>query len=282
MISHTGRMIFHLIIDLGKHKYGGPFTNEQVEDIKTLLQLLLLIISLFGFQLSGDGYSLSEYMMYNLGCPTLWTTLLIVMNPEHVTFLVILLGIPLYQFIIKKHFAKYTPNLLKRVHVGLFICLVREGINPFISLLMSSKNNISTCYINQLYKLANDNSSLSTLCILANTKVVSSGTCERVCPQVPVHDHLFLLLIIPQIFHGLAYLLVFMTVLEFICAQAPYTMKGFLIGIWYSTLSIKYLVVNVLDGYMIEETTWNIYHGVNKGFCIFLSILSFCFILFHL
>ena len=50
-------------INLGKNKYGGPFTNEQVEDVKTLLQLLLLIITLFDFQLSGDGYSLSQYMM---------------------------------------------------------------------------------------------------------------------------------------------------------------------------------------------------------------------------
>ena len=264
-------------IDLGKHKYGGPFTNEQVEDIKTLLQLLLLIISLFGFQLSGDGYSLSEYMMYNLGCPTLWTMLLLVLNPEHVTLLVIVIGIPLYQLCVKRYFGKYIPNLLKRVRIGLFLCLIREAVYPIINLLMSSKDNISTCYFNALYESTNDNSSITTLCLLANTKAVVNGTCERVCPQLPVHDHLFLLLIIPQIFHGLTYLLVFMTVLEFICAQAPYTMKGLLIGIWYSTLSIKYLVVNVLDGYMIEETTWNIYHGV-KGFCIFLSILSFCFV----
>ena len=33
-------------IDLGKRKYGGPFTNEQVEEVKTLLRLLILIISL--------------------------------------------------------------------------------------------------------------------------------------------------------------------------------------------------------------------------------------------
>ena len=65
-----------------------------------------------------------------------------------------------------------------------------------------------------------------------------------------------------------------MTVLEFICAQAPYAMKGLLIGIWYSALSIKYLVVGILDVYMIEENSWNIYHGV-KGFGIFLSIVSF-------
>ena len=137
-------------IDLGKHKFGGPFTNEQVEDVKTLLQLLIFIISLFGFQLSGDGYSLSQYMMNNLGCPTIWTMLLLVLNPEHVTLLVILIGIPLYQFIIKKRFAKYTPNLLKRVHVGLFICLIREGIYPVISLLTAASENISQCYLNEL------------------------------------------------------------------------------------------------------------------------------------
>ena len=261
-------------IDLGKHKYGGPFSNEQVENVKTLLQLLLLIISLFGFQLSGDGYSLSQYMMNNLGCPAMWTMALLVLNPEHVTFLVILIGIPLYQFFIKKYFAKYTPNLLKRVHFGLFICLIREGIYPIISLLTASTENISQCYLNELTEFTNDNSSITTLCLIANTKVVVNGTCERVCPEVPTHDNLFLLLIIPQILHGLAYLLVFMTILEFICAQAPYTMKGLLIGIWYANLSFKYLVVNILDGYIVETTTWNIYHGV-KGLGIFLSIISF-------
>ena len=264
-------------IDLGKHKYGGPFTNEQVEDVKTLLQLLILIMSLFGFQLSGDGYSLSQYMMNNLGCPTFWSMLLLVMNPEHVTLLVILIGIPLYQFFIKNYFAKYTPNLMKRVHIGLFICLIREAIYPIISLLTASTENISQCYLNESTEFTKDNSSITTLCLLANANVVVNGTCERVCPEGPTHDNLFLLLIIPQILHGLAYILVFMTVLEFICAQAPYTMKGLLIGIWYANLSIKYLVVNILDGYMVETTTWNIYHGV-KGLGIFLSIASFCLV----
>ena len=103
-------------IDLSKHKYRGPFTNEQVEDVKTLLQLLILILSLLGFQLSGDGFSLSQYMMNNLEYPTKWTMAFLVLNPEHVTLLVILIGIPLYQFFIKKYFAKYIPNLLKRVY----------------------------------------------------------------------------------------------------------------------------------------------------------------------
>ena len=39
-------------IDLGKHKYGGPFTNEEVEDTKTFFSILLLLLSLVGFHLN--------------------------------------------------------------------------------------------------------------------------------------------------------------------------------------------------------------------------------------
>ena len=31
-------------IDFGKSKYGGPFTTEQVEDVKTFLRLILVIL----------------------------------------------------------------------------------------------------------------------------------------------------------------------------------------------------------------------------------------------
>ena len=263
-------------IDLSKHKYGGPFTNEQVEDIKTLFQLLLLILSLFGFQLAGDGYSLSQFLIQNLGCPTWWTTALLVMNPEHVTVLVILIGIPLYEFLIKKYLVRYIPTLLNKVKIGLFICLIREMIYPFISILMYSTENDPSCFENILHVFISDNSSYSIIpsCLLGQAKAYINGTCDTLCPGEITYHNLFLLMIISQILHGLAYLLVFMTVLEFICAQAPYTMKGLLIGIWYASFSIKYFTVGVLDVYIVEETTWNIYHGV-KGFSIFLSIIFF-------
>ena len=58
-------------IDLGKDKYGGPFTYEEIENIEIFFRLLLLILSLFGFQLSGDGYSLTQYVMTKAGCPSI-------------------------------------------------------------------------------------------------------------------------------------------------------------------------------------------------------------------
>ena len=35
-------------LDYGKHKFGGPFTEEEVEDVKTVLRLLPVFLSLFG------------------------------------------------------------------------------------------------------------------------------------------------------------------------------------------------------------------------------------------
>ena len=126
----------------------------------------------------------------------------------------------------------------------------------------------------QLYAFCGDNSSVIMSCLVGQANVFTNRTCATACPDVVVHHNLFPLLIVPQVLHGISYILVFMTVLEFICAQAPQAMKGLLIGIWYASYSIHYFTVGVLDVYMVEETAWNIYHGV-KGFGIFLSILAF-------
>ena len=50
-------------IDLGKDKYGGPFTTEEVENSKTFLRILPLLLCLFGYHLAGDGYSAPEQLL---------------------------------------------------------------------------------------------------------------------------------------------------------------------------------------------------------------------------
>ena len=39
-------------IDFGKHKFGGPFTEEEVEDVKTIYHLTPLLVAAFGVSLS--------------------------------------------------------------------------------------------------------------------------------------------------------------------------------------------------------------------------------------
>ena len=65
-----------------------------------------------------------------------------------------------------------------------------------------------------------------------------------------------------------------MTVFEFICAQAPRTTQGLLIGLWYATFSIRYLLVGLVDEFLIEKTSWLISEGV-KVFLILVSLVLF-------
>ena len=87
-------------------------------------------------------------------------------------------------------------------------------------------------------------------------------------------DNTYLWFIIPQLLNGLSSLLVSMTVFEFICAQAPRTTQGLLIGLWYATFSIRFLVVGVLDNLITERRLWLICEGV-KGFLILVSLVLF-------
>ena len=85
------------------------------------------------------------------------------------------------------------------------------------------------------------------------------------------------LTIIPSfLLQGLGYMIVFLSMLEFICAQAPNAMKGTLVGIWYSMLFIKYAVVSSLDTRfsLFDLIPWNINNGI-KGFLVFVSINAF-------
>ena len=260
-------------IDLGKDKYGGPFTYEEVENVKSFFRLLLLILSLFGFQLSGDGYSLTQYIMSKAGCPSIIPYWLLISNPQHIPLVTVILGIPVFQCI-KKHFSQFIPNMLTRLGIGLFISMVNETLQSiFIILIKDQDFKCPEIHTEGFIE------TLGIKCLNAVSNIMKNSSCEHFCSDPPVSDVTLYILIIPLLLYGISYLLVFMTVLEFICAQSPNVLKGLLIGIWYSTFSVKYMVIDVLDTHplFLESNPFSIYHGI-KGFGIFASILSFSII----
>ena len=260
-------------IDLGKDKYGGPFTYEEVEDVKSFFRLLLLILSLFGFQLSGDGFSLTQYIMTKAGCPSIIPYWLLMSNPQHIPLITVILGIPVFQCI-KKHISRFIPNMLTRLWIGLFISMVNETLQSIFIIMIEDEDFKCPEIQNEGF-----HERLSIKCFFAVSNVMKNSSCEHFCSDPPVSDATFYIIIFPLLLYGISYLLVFMTILEFICAQSPNSLKGLLIGIWYSTSSVKYMVIGVLDTYplFLESNPWSIYHGI-KGFGIFLSILSFSII----
>ena len=257
-------------IDLGKEKYGGPFTTEEVEDTKSFFRILFLLFTLLGFHLSGHGYSTVNQLM-KLQCPNMWLYPLIV-DPVNVRAIVILIGIPLYQLITKYCSQKYLPSMLKRMKLGLFCCLLKVVME--ISLQAAQEAYMAPQCYNELPLIQ---------CLLAFTEVKQNGSCVHVYLLHHCSDgtSLFLkLLIIPQVLQGLSHLLVFLTALEFISAQAPLRLKGLLIGLWYASLSVHYLMVQAPEIYINDSNTWEVFQEV-KAFLIALSLVLFAYVSRH-
>uniref|UniRef100_A0A1X7TWD4 Major facilitator superfamily (MFS) profile domain-containing protein n=1 Tax=Amphimedon queenslandica TaxID=400682 RepID=A0A1X7TWD4_AMPQE len=96
-------------LDLGKDKYGGPFTEEEVEDVKTVLRLLPMVI-IFG--LSGSLYNLYSISMdaTAYGCNDLNTGM-------------------------QSYFRKYIPSMLKRIGIGLTLIFIVNVLYVILAIL---------------------------------------------------------------------------------------------------------------------------------------------------
>ena len=232
-------------IDLGKNKYGGPFTNEEVEDTKTFISILPLLLCLFGYHLAGDGYS-APNQLQRTSCPSLPVLLLIVLNPLHMSTLVVVVGIPLYRLIINKC-SRYIKKvrMLTKMWMGLYLSLVQVVLYIIVVINHDSKywleHSSVACVLNNVQ---NYRYSAEAVCFKIRLGTTFNNSCETTDNPV---DNTYLWFIIPQLLNGLSSLLVSMTVFEFICAQAPRTTQGLLIGLWYATFSIRYLLVGLVD-----------------------------------
>ena len=216
--SPTGRRTFLLVLTWVR----GPFTTEEVEDTKTFFSILLVLLSMLGFHLSGHGYSLADQLMRDQ-CPSTWLVMFLC-DPMHVCFLVVVLAVPLQQ-LLARYCHKFFPNMLKRMHGvrSAILCLIREIAAIIIHATLTGRKQ-STCRhldnntLNSWYFLTGK-FNVSSKCVTLQHATDNFFYCD-------INDTPFLLLFILNILQGLIFLLVFITALEFICAQAPLRLKG--------------------------------------------------------
>ena len=125
-------------IDLGKSRYGGPFTIEQVEDVKTFLRLLVVFIPLWISALSMNVYS-SLYLLTNpLELPTTHNSSCVIhmfskftYNPWWSGFLTLLI----YEIAVYPCLKHRLPTIMRRLGLLLFlatICNIVYSIIGFI------------------------------------------------------------------------------------------------------------------------------------------------------
>ena len=257
-------------IDLGKSKYGGPFTTEEVEDTKTFLSIILLLVSLLGFQLTGYGYSIEDQLMRRF-CPTVWV-IFVTGDPMQFVLITIVIGVPFYQLVFVRFYHKYSPNMLKRIGLGLLCCMTKE----LFEIILQSVSTDVECHREEKVTF------ISCYFLASDVNLVTENGSEY-CSSIANTDYTnctqqispFIWLPVSSILHGLSFILVFMTALEFISAQAPLRLKGLLVGLLYSSLAIKYLT-GVAEAFTTKTRTWQIFQGGKLLIMVALFIFYIC------
>ena len=139
-------------LDLGKDKYGGPFTEEEVEDVKTVIRMVPLFIGFVVINLCNDTYW-SAVDSFTL------PTCLAATDSQYYFCSVILMLV--YLFFIRVYFYKYIPSMLTRMSVGIFLAFIvtvskviifviersHPDINNIVKMLFVPKTILSFSYI---------------------------------------------------------------------------------------------------------------------------------------
>ena len=214
-------------LDLGKEKYGGCFTTEQVEDVKAFYGILKVLFSfgiVFFMDFSADSIlPLFAYHITGLRGGTYEESLieLILFNAGLISPLLIVICIPLYLCLLRPFISQYIPGMLKRMGLGMFLVL--------LSLLTSF-------FMDTAAHLEGDHEYNNSYCMFA----IDDDNINHPSPQNPA------LHLIQLTLSALSHMLIYTAVFEFICSQSPHSMKGLLIGVLYAIRGLYQLVAALL------------------------------------
>ena len=198
-------------IDLGKEKYGGPFSDEEVEDVKTVLRMIPLYICIFGFYLAWELISLPDFLSNAIEDNQSYAMCII--RPSTVSLITLSVFVLFYQFLIYPCFHKYIPSMLKRIGLGLILCFLTSFTYMIIALIGEVKNS-------------------SAVCVLKDPSINSSF-------EIPIDYHW---VIVPEVICGISYFLVLTISLEFTVAQSPKSMRGLMVGFRYAVVGLAVLM----------------------------------------
>ena len=189
-------------MDFGKEKFGGPFTEEEVEDVKTVLRLIPIVACL--------SVSVENVPPVHVGMFEENEFISTVLNQGLVEgiWLFVVLIIPLYR-IIHLFIGKYIPSMLKCAGIGLFLQLL-----GYVLMEASAIKGETSSVDPQRY-----------LSCVPLDKV--NGSFQ----QIPGDNVEWYWKIGPLILYGVGQAIVNIIIYEFIIAQSPDKMKGFVIGL---------------------------------------------------
>ena len=226
-------------IDFGKMKYGGPFTTEQVEDVKTLFRIIMvsLIMSVF-VGISNDqnfGGSLRTIFIKE-----------VTRSPSYIysNFYAIasLVLIPLNEVFVHPLFYRCLSNLttFRKFFIGGSLRFVYYG--TLLALLTYAR-----------YKFIHNTNENGTL-TNATLPCIFHGHPSFLSETL---DYKWTILV--EIVLAVSDLFMLVASIEFYCSQVPYSMKGLLAGSVYGMIFVFVGLSQLLAiPFSIQSITWGV------------------------
>ena len=122
-------------LDFGKHKFGGPFTEEEVEDVKTIFRLTPLLVLMYGVVFFCEMELSHILTKKTFKCDSSLKDVAI----NALGFVLV----PVYHFILYPFVRTHIPSLLKMIGAGLMLCLVSTVINIAVTATVQFTHNIT-------------------------------------------------------------------------------------------------------------------------------------------
>ena len=190
-------------LDFGKQRYGGPFTTEQVEDVKTLLNILKVLLFLgpvfFLEQCTIETRHGSHHYYYSTD---FWKERIFngVISPA--------LAVIFIPLLMKCFISRCFPSMFKRIGFSI-ACLLLIFLVYILYITLNTKKIVHTKYYLVCCNNNNDTESSESFLSFSSTSV----------------------LLLKNVIHFICSALLYISVWEFICCQSPQHMKGLLFGL---------------------------------------------------
>ena len=240
-------------LDIGKEKYGGPFEEEQVEDVKTVLRFFPLLVGI----IAHAQIEFVHYVRYMVGTDenlqgVKHKYLQCFIDNKGLFYCSTLVFLLVLKLIIQPCFNKYLPSMLKRIQISFGISLLSILMYLAIDLAVSLKGTDNSCWLNTTLHSDHHNAT-----------------------GIDYHW-----VMVPEIFSGIGFGLSWLVSLEFTVAQSPGHMRGLMVGIYYGIGGITIIFSATLNypfGYINSDsqplTCTFFYHMTKSVLVLFIMIL---------
>ena len=248
-------------IDFAKQRFGGPYTTEQVEDVKAFLRIILLLAIIgpvfsleiptgsMGFIAFGLHTGYSEDFLHRC---SIWALL----ESGMLRYVIGSMFIPVYMYV---QFSLLKWSAASRIFTRLFIGIMLWILGALSMLVIDLVGH---------YHSVNDQG-LGSSCMFKYSR--ENNAHALLYPVLEMH---WAVLVAPNILLGIGSPIVVATTFEFISAQSPSSMKGFLIGIFFAIRGIFQLISSLILFPFSSDRIWSVKTNPSVTNCGFGYLLT--------